>query len=142
MAYDSTGVFKKAIELLNGDHSRSIKALSEVLGVERHTLEKCFQLNTGMSFRMYRREQMSATLIRLLASKPTASLKEIAFLLGYRSERAFARFVRVQFSCCPRELRSWLMISGQRARSSPKQEKRNAHLPAPSVSAGVRTRVA
>jgi len=127
MTYDSRGVFKQAVAALTGNPRRGLKSVSEALGVERHTIEGAFQLNVGRTFREFRHELLCARSVELLASKATASIKEIAFLLGYQSERAFARFIRNSFGCCPCELRRQLTVpSSHRAASQGKTTSRAA----------------
>jgi AraC-like DNA-binding protein len=114
MSYDLGAVFKRATAALHEDPSQGLKAVSEALGVERHTIERAFRLNVGKPFSLFRRELLLERSLELLASKPTQSIKEIAFLLGYKSQRAFARFIRNSFGCCPCELRKQSAISSSR----------------------------
>lgn len=124
MAYDLTGVFERAVEALKESPRRGLKPISEALGVERHSIERAFQLKTGKQFRSFRHELLLERSMRLLASKRTASIKEIAFLLGYKSERAFARFIRNALGRCPCEVRKQLTSSGGRARKVAAQNRR------------------
>jgi AraC-like DNA-binding protein len=117
MAYDLTGVFEQAAGALRENPRAGLKPISEGMGVERHTVERAFQLKAGKPFRSFRRELLLERSKGLLASKRTVSIKEIAFLLGYKSERAFARFIRSAFGCSPCELRKQLTSSPRRARN-------------------------
>ena len=121
MAYDLIGVFEQAVGVLKENPRRGLKPISEALGVERHTVERAFQLKTGKPFRSFRRELLLERSMGLLASKCAVSIKEVAFLSGYRSERAFARFIRDASGCSPCELRKQLMGSGGRERRVPAQ---------------------
>jgi AraC-like DNA-binding protein len=112
MAYDLMGVFEQAVEALKEDPRRGLKPISEALGVERHAVERAFRLKTGKPFRSFRRELLLGRSMGLLASKRTMSIKQVAFLLGYKSERAFARFITNAFGCSPCELRRRLRGSG------------------------------
>jgi AraC-like DNA-binding protein len=123
MTYEITIVFEKAVAALEENPWRHLRAVSEALGVERHTVERAFQSRAGTTFRTFRREMMLAKVKDLLASHPTAPIKEVAFNLGYSSSRAFARFVRNAFGCCPCELRRQLMGSGQPACKVPAQNQ-------------------
>ena len=105
MAYDLTGVFTQAVAALRGNPTQSLTLLSATLGVERHTVERAFQLNARRSFCAIRREFLLRRCMELLSSRPMGSIKEIAFLLGYKSQRAFARSIKGAFGCCPCELR-------------------------------------
>jgi len=139
MAYDLRGVFEQAAGALKEDPRRGLKPISQALGVERHTVERAFQLKTGEPFRSFRRELLLERSMGLLASKRTASVKEVAFLLGYKSERAFARFIRNALGCCPCELRKQLTSSARRAHKVPAQiegpgstrKRRSGPLPRP-----------
>ncbi|MFZ0961286.1 MAG: helix-turn-helix domain-containing protein [Terriglobia bacterium] len=113
MAYHLMGVFEQAVKALEENPRRGLGDISAAVGVERHTLERAFQSNAGKSFREFRRELQVEGSIDLLRHSPAASLKQIAFLLGYESERAFARFIRTSFGCCPCEVRKQLANSGQ-----------------------------
>lgn len=119
MAYDLPGVFEEAAGALEENPRAGLKAISQAVGVERHTVERAFQLKTGKPFRSFRRELLLKRSMGLLASRRTVSIKEIAFLLGYKSERAFARFIRSAFGCCPCELRKQLTSSSGRAGKVP-----------------------
>jgi AraC-like DNA-binding protein len=109
-------VFEQAVRALEENPRRGLRAISAVVGVERHTVEKAFRLNDGKPFREFRRELLVETSINWLRRRPAAPLKETAFLLGYKSERAFARFIRNSFGCCPCEVRKQLANSGQPTR--------------------------
>jgi AraC-like DNA-binding protein len=119
MAYDPTGVFEQAVAALEETPRRGLKAVSQALGVERHTAERAFRLKTGRPLRSFRRELLLKRSVALLSSRRTVSIKETAFLLGYKSERAFARFIRSAFGCCPCELRKQLTSSSGRAGKVP-----------------------
>jgi AraC-like DNA-binding protein len=121
MAYDPGGVFEQAVGALKENPRGGLKPICEALGVERHTVERAFQLKTGKPFRSFRRELLLERSMGLLASKRTVPIKEIAFLLGYKSERAFARFIRNALGCCPGEVRRQLRGSGGRAGKVPAQ---------------------
>jgi AraC-like DNA-binding protein len=138
MAYELRGLFDRAVAILEGNPRQSIKAVSQALRVERHTLEKAFWLSAGKSFRQFRRDAVLARAKELLASRPNVPVKEIAFLLGYSSERAFARFIRKALGCSPCELRRALLGlpqppagSGRRGRGrnpTPARKPRVRHL--------------
>jgi len=121
VAHDLIGVFEQAARVLEENPHRGLKPISEALGVERHTVERAFRLKTGKPFRSFRRELLLERSMWLLTSKRTAPIKEIAFLSGYQSERAFARFIREAFGCSPSELRKLLASPGGRAREVPAQ---------------------
>jgi AraC-like DNA-binding protein len=113
MAYHLMGVFEQAVKALEENPRMGLRAISVAVGVERHTIEKAFHLKAGKSFREFRRIWLVERSAELLRGNPAASLKQIAFLSGYRSERAFARFIRSSFGCCPCEVRKKLANLGQ-----------------------------
>jgi len=88
MAYELRGLFDRAVAILQGNPGQSIKAVSQALRVERHTLQRAFWLSAGKSFRQFRRDAVLAKAKVMLASQPNVPVKEIAFLLGYSSDLA------------------------------------------------------
>lgn len=83
----------------------SLSAIAQRLGVERHSLERAVRRVTGKNFRQLQAEAVLRKAVDLLALEPSRSVKEISFLLGYKSSRAFSRFVRRASGNAPRELR-------------------------------------
>lgn len=105
MTYDPKGLPQRAMALIDQKPWIRLGAVTGSLGVERHTLEKAFRLNTGKSFRTVRHELLCRRAVELFRSWGSASNSEVAFALGYESERAFARFIRGSFGWSPSELR-------------------------------------
>ena len=116
MAYELRRLFDRAVGILEAHPRQSMTAISRALRVERHTLERAFRLSAGNSFRQFRQDAVLARAKDLLASRSDAPVKEIAFLLGYSSERAFARFIRKAVGCSPCELRGALLCPRQSGR--------------------------
>ncbi len=58
-----------------------------------------------MTFRELRNRMMLEEARRLLEDQPNRSIKEIAFMLNYRSQRAFSRFMRIMDGNSPSEFR-------------------------------------
>ncbi len=116
MAYDLKGLFLQAMALIDEKPWIRLGAVTRSLGVERHTLEKVFRLNTGGSFRAVRHGSLCRRVVQLFGSRGNASNSEVAFALGYESERAFARFIRDSFGWTPSELRRRLRGSDRDAR--------------------------
>jgi len=139
MASDLPGLVDQAGVVLEGSPWLGLRAVSHVLGVERHTVERAFQLNTGRSFRAFRRDLLLQRAKDLLGSGPTSPIKEITFLLGYKSERAFARFIRSMVGCCPCELRRHLRAVGQPSTEVPDQAKHSSAAQMPQARRSVRT---
>jgi two-component system response regulator YesN len=113
MAYNLSRLFDR-IKLDLGSNPRlSLAALSLTLKIERHTIEKAVRVVDGRRFRDLRNELLLRRAKALLSADAALSIKEVAYLLGYRSPQAFARFVRrvsgyspsglrvSQADCCP-----------------------------------------
>ena len=139
MAYELKSLFDSAMKTLEANPRGRLAAISGALRVERHTVERAFQLRACKSFREVRREMLLEKAKNLLASQPTAPIKGIACLLGYKSERAFARFIRNALGCCPCELRRKLKGPGQPAREAPKADGQSSAAQIPQPRRFVRT---
>jgi two-component system response regulator YesN len=79
--------------------------LSKSLRVERHTIERAIKRTTGNTFREFRARLLLEKAKRVLDEDPLQSIKEVAFILGYSSQRAFCRFTKANAGCSPTELR-------------------------------------
>lgn len=123
MAYVYLFLYERVMDILASDPRVPLSAISEKLSVERHTLEKAIRATTGRSFRELRRELTLSRTRDLLALEAAKSIKEISFLLGYRSPQAFARFVKKACGCSPAELRR--AVLGSRPRPLISTDKRN-----------------
>lgn len=126
MTYDSRGLYRQAMALIDQKPWMRLGAITACLAVERHTLEKAFRLNTGKSFRAVRHELLCRRAVDLFESRGSASNSEVAFALGYESERAFARFIRGSFGRSPSELRRRLRSSDSDVRTIPVDAIRRA----------------
>lgn len=105
MAYDLHGLFRR---IGNEMHLRpyiQLEELSQRVCVERHTIEKAVKEATGNTFREFRTRMLLERATRLLNDNPAQSIKEIAFNLGYNSQRSFCRFIKTAAGCSPKELR-------------------------------------
>lgn len=105
MAYDLPRLFHQIKSDLASNPRVSLAALSLKLKVERHTIEKAVRAMDGRRFRDLRNELMLGRAKALLSADVTLSIKEVAYLLGYRSPQAFARFVRGVSGSSPGGLR-------------------------------------
>jgi transcriptional regulator GlxA family with amidase domain len=105
VAYDLSGLFKLALGHVQSNPSVSLEELSALLRVERHTIEKAVKSGTGKTFRQLRSSVMLKKARALLDGSPNQSIKEVAFKLGYRSQRSFSRFVKSTLGCTPTKLR-------------------------------------
>jgi len=94
MAYDRRLLFKRVEESLSSRPRTSISEIARQVKVDRHTIERAVRQVTGGSFRQLQQQALLGAALRLLAAEPGRSVKEISFLLGYGSPRAFSRFMR------------------------------------------------
>jgi AraC-like DNA-binding protein len=105
MAYDLHGLFGWLSRELRSSPDASLEALARRVGVGRHTLSKVVANETGGPFRQLRNSKMAESAITMLSANPGLSLKEVAFTLGYSSQRAFARFIKAHTGMSPKQLR-------------------------------------
>lgn len=109
MIYDYCALFDSISLALRRDPRIRLCELSVQLRVERHSVERAVRLQTGQNFRALKRSLMFDRACDLLTHKPSCSIKEIAFSLGYRSPRSLARFIRALSGETPKALRrSWV----------------------------------
>jgi AraC-like DNA-binding protein len=105
MVYDLHRIFVQVARRLEMAPSISLRQVSESLGVERHTVEKAVKSATGVTFREFRRSILLKHAEGLLRDQPTRSIKEVAFVLGYRSQGSLSRFVRMATGSSAKELK-------------------------------------
>ena len=105
MAYALASLFGQVFSLLVQNPHTTLSSISRALDVERHTIERAVRLSTGRPFRQLRREILFSATSKHLQGEPGESIKEISFALGFRSPRAFARFVRHSSGLSPSEFR-------------------------------------
>jgi AraC-like DNA-binding protein len=105
MAYDLHGLFNRISHHLRRAPYLQLEEISQLVNVERHTIEKAVKTATGMTFREFRTSMLLEQAMRLLDDNPAQSIKEVAFTLGYNSQRSFCRFIRTAAGCSPKELR-------------------------------------
>ncbi len=106
MAYDFGGLFGQIEACLLARPRIALATLAKQVGVERHTVEWAVREATGNSFRQVQAEIISKRAVELLRLEPSRSIKEIAFLLGYKSRRAFSRFFKQAYGSPPTEVRT------------------------------------
>jgi AraC-like DNA-binding protein len=106
MAYDVRLLLQRIEENLATRPRMSLSEIARQLSVERHTIERSVRNRTGKTFRELQDEKLLAQALRLLNTEPTRSVKEISFQLGYRSPRAFCRFMRRAHGTSPTEARA------------------------------------
>lgn len=105
MAYQSEFLSARIQTLVNSCLQPSLTHIAGELKVERHTLERVLRKTSGMTFRQLRAESLARRAVLALTGEPGRSVKEISFLLGYKSPRAFSRFVKQSFGVSPGTLR-------------------------------------
>ncbi len=105
MAYDHYALFDRVRAGLASDPHTSLSTISRRLGVERHTIERGVQRVARKTFRQLRAEGLAAKALNLFTLDPPRSIKEVSFLLGYKSACAFSRFIRRAFGATPTHVR-------------------------------------
>jgi AraC-like DNA-binding protein len=105
MAYDLVNLYKWVSSELDRRPRTSLALLAREAAVDRHTIHKAIRLTGKTSFRRLQSEVLRSKTIELMASSSDRSIKEISYLLGYRSSRSFSRFVRQGYDKTPSELR-------------------------------------
>lgn len=106
MAYNLFGLADQAQRQLLTNPGMTLSQLSGHLGVARHTVTKALHARFGRSYRQCRREALLMWTAKLLFEEHPRSIKEIALTLGYKSPKAFARFVRNAWGLSPRDFRN------------------------------------
>lgn len=94
MVYDLRGIFMQVARNLEIAPSMSLTQLSNALGIERHTVEKAVKHATAMTFREFRNGILLKHARGLLRDQSNRTIKEVAFMLGYRSQGSLSRFIR------------------------------------------------
>ena len=79
--------------------------LARELQVERHSIEKLIRRVARVSFREYRNEKLLTRALALLREPGSLTVKQIAYILDYRSPGAFTRFVKRATGLTPAQIR-------------------------------------
>lgn len=90
MAYDLRLLAERVEAYLSASPRKLLRDVAAELGVDRHTVERAVRDRTGKTFRQLQREALAAEALKLLTSEPPRSVKEVCFLLGYRSSSGFS----------------------------------------------------
>ena len=106
MAYDLTRLYQTVRSHLWFNPDLQLDELSQLVRVERHTVEKAVRLATGKTFREMKKDILFRLAIQRLHDDPSLSIKEVAFKLGYCSQGSFCRFVKAMAGCSPMQLRA------------------------------------
>ncbi len=105
MAYDLRGLSKQVEACLLSSPRVALTILAKQLKVECHTIERPVRRARGKSFRELQRRILLKKAINLLGLEPARSIKEIAFLLGFKSAQAFSHFIKRTHKSSPTQLR-------------------------------------
>jgi AraC-like DNA-binding protein len=105
MAYDLVNLAQWVLSELNKRPRSSLALLAREAAVDRHTIYKAIRLTGKESFRRLQSEILRNKTVELMAKSSNLSIKEISYLLGYRSSRAFSRFIRQGYDKTPSEFR-------------------------------------
>jgi AraC-like DNA-binding protein len=105
MAYDLVNLSRWISSELDKRPRTSLAILAREAAVDRHTIHKAIRLTGKKSFRRLQSDILRIKAIELMTGSSNLSIKEISYLLGYRSSRAFSRFIRQGYDKSPSELR-------------------------------------
>ena len=105
MAYDLHRLFLQVRQNLELTPSASLAQLSKNLGIERHTVEKAVKSATGLTFREFRNGVLLRRAQELLKDECNRTIKEVAFMLGYRSQGSLSRFIRIATGCSAKAIK-------------------------------------
>lgn len=109
MSYEHVALFDEVRRRVALRPRASLAELSRDLRVGRRTIGKCIWLSTGATFRALQRRMVLEKIVLLVKTEPTISIKEIAYAVGYRSPRAFARGLKQICGLQPAKLRAQLL---------------------------------
>jgi|SRR5580700_2100444 AraC family transcriptional regulator len=106
MSYDHQLLQDTVLSRLRRAPSCLLGDLSRELCVSRRTIQKAVSTATGKTFRHFREEMLVERVRIILASNPMMSVKELSFVVGFKSPSSFSRAIKRACLCCPEELRS------------------------------------
>src|SRR5215831_1871642 len=106
MSYDQASLFTQIVEHLRSNPAASLGVVSNVLKVSRRTVEGNVVRMSGRQFKELRHECLLVKIREILLSRPTVSIKELSFSVGFTSPRSFARAVIRTLNCTPTDLRA------------------------------------
>jgi len=79
---------------------KTLASMCHSAGVSVRTLERCYRREVGMDFESWRRQVRLMRAVELLVSG--RSVKEVAFLIGYRTPNTFVTLFRTTFGATPK----------------------------------------
>lgn len=106
MLYNREFLFDSIVLRLQNAPCASLSDLSSQLRVSRRTLEYSIQSTTGKTFRDLRKGILLARVNSILASNPAIPVKELSFVVGFRSPSSFSRAIRNATGFAPAQLRA------------------------------------
>lgn len=106
MSYDPLLLFEKIFTCLDESPCKTLRDLAQNMHVSEGTIQKAVHLSTGKGFRFFRDEVLLTRVKWLFAAKPEVPIKELSFIIGFKSPSSFARAVKRASSLSPEELRS------------------------------------
>ena len=105
MSHDHGTLAKSALDLLAAAPGRSISEVSDDLGVHRGTLRAALDAS-HIRWKEARRHSLESGFCTVLSSDVNASIKEIGYRLGFRSQSAVSHCVRRSLGVTPEKLRA------------------------------------
>ena len=105
MSYHSKLLFESILASLDESPSRTLVDISQRLRVSRRIIEKAISASTGGTFKQLREEMLLTRVRGLFASDPTLAIKELGFVVGFKSPSSFARAIKRSSGFSPEELR-------------------------------------
>jgi AraC-like DNA-binding protein len=105
MSYDPRLLFEEISVYLQESPSKTLVDISQSMRVSRRTIEKAVSISTGETFRRLREGVLLARVKSLFESRPTLTIKEVCFAVGFKSSSSFARAIKRACDSSPEELR-------------------------------------
>jgi len=111
LAYDYSQTIALVLQELEKAPRTTVAALSRRMGIDRHTLARIARQSTGFGLRELQRRVLIDKVIRVMHEWPNRSIKELSYLMGYGSPRAFRYLVADVWGMSPTALRRHLEVS-------------------------------
>lgn len=105
MSYDPRLLFEEICFCLREGPSKTLVDISQTLRVSRRTIENAVSMSTSGTFRGLREEILLTNVRSLFVSQPTLAIKELCFVVGFKSASSFSRAVKRICGASPEELR-------------------------------------
>ncbi len=103
MSGHSTGLFARIDNALAENPGLTLFALSRLLGINRHSIEREVRLQAGVTFRRLKQQRCLAYAINRLSLGDY--VKQVAAQLHYKSPDSFGRFIKMSTGLTPRMIR-------------------------------------